>query len=156
MPSEHPEAYWKAVAKGLEAESEKAAVYVSHNPSLGVAREIMFKELLIKETPGPYLIRTGIVRESPSGGMVSKQCDLIVYDPHAGTAFYSIKDFVVVPKTIARVVIDIKSEINAEKLAEIVAVTQSLGPLNVPTLAVSPLKSLPLFGGEWVGESTSS
>jgi hypothetical protein len=40
-------------------------------------------------------------------------------------------------------VIDIKSEINAEKLAEIVAVTQSLGPLNVPTLAFAYEGCLP-------------
>jgi hypothetical protein len=37
MAAEHPDEYWRAVALGIEAENQKAKVYVTHLPSLGVA-----------------------------------------------------------------------------------------------------------------------
>jgi hypothetical protein len=133
MAADHPPAYWQAVAKGLEAESEKAAVYVTHALSLGIAREAIFRRVLIDETPAPYLVKTGLIRQRSQGGDVSRQCYLLVYDP-SDTPFYRMDEFVVVPASIAKIVVEVKSGLQGDDLEQIMNVWKSTRPLGVQTM----------------------
>jgi hypothetical protein len=130
----HPPEYWQAVAKGLEAESAKASVYVTHSASLGVAREIIFRRIIAQETRGPFLVKTGIIRRDEPEIAVSNQCDLVVYNPHAGTPYYAIDDFVVVPSSIAPIVIEVKSALRADDVAEIADCLNNVERLNASAL----------------------
>lgn len=133
MPAEHPPEYWQAVARGLEAESQKAAVYVTHPPSLGVAREIILRNIIQKETPGQYSIKTGLIRGRD--GTESKQCDLIIYNQHEHTPNYQIDEFVVVPPASTRVAIEVKSRLDStDQLIDTIGHWQSTRPLRVATL----------------------
>jgi hypothetical protein len=135
MPADHPEAYWQAVARGLEAESEKAAVYVTHGGSLGVAREVIFANLLKNETPGPYRVRTGLIRGKVGKNILtSRQCDVLVYNPNDNTPHYAIEEFVVVPADCARVVVEVKSTLNKKHFKHAIDVWNSTRQFNIPAL----------------------
>jgi hypothetical protein len=133
VAANHPEAYWRAVAKGLEAESEKASLYVTHRPSLGVAREAIFRRILIDETPSRYSVKTGLIREKSSDGNVSRQCDLLVYDPTDDTPFYRMGEFVVVCDAMARMVVEVKSNLTKKQLPDILNIWRSTRILSKPT-----------------------
>jgi hypothetical protein len=136
MPANHPEAYWQAVAKGLEAESEKAAVYVTHGASLGVAREAIFARLLRNETPGPFRVKTGLVRGGARRSVVtSRQCDLLIYNPDENTPHYAMEEFVVVPADCARIVVEVKSTLNKMHFKKAIEVWKSTRSLSIPTLS---------------------
>lgn len=53
--------YWQAVAGGIDAEETKASLFIKHAPSIGVAREIILRELLVRHTPEPFRIATGFI-----------------------------------------------------------------------------------------------
>jgi hypothetical protein len=135
MPADHPEAYWQAVAKGLEAESEKAAVYVTHGASLGVAREAIFANLLKNETPGPFRVRTGLIRGKLGNVVTSRQCDLLIYNPDENTPHYAMEEFVVVPADCAKIVVEVKSTLNKKHFKRAIDVWKSTRPLSIPTLS---------------------
>jgi hypothetical protein len=137
MAATHPDAYWKAVALGIEAENRKATVYIKHDLSLGIAREAILRRVLINETPGPFEVKTGLIRVSrpgdPADGHTSKQCDLLVYNPHTDPPLYRMDDFVVVPQSAARYVVEVKSDLKDDKgFRKILAMGQSLRPCQVP------------------------
>ena len=138
MAANHPKEYWQAVAKGLEAESEKASVYVTHALSLGIAREAILRRVLIDETPGAYLVKTGLIREKSQGGVVSRQCDLLVYNPADDTPFYRMDDFVVIPAAMAKIVVEVKSGLNAKEkdsdLEQIMDIWSSNRLLSIQTM----------------------
>ena len=135
MPLDHPVEYWQAVARGLEAESQKAAVYVRHAASLGVSREAIFRVLIDDQTPGPFLVKTGQIRWRDRTEIeYSKQCDLLVYNPHIDTPYYRMDEFVVVPRESARIVVEVKSALNKADLEQVVDVWGSTRPMRVPTL----------------------
>ena len=119
MPADHPPKYWQAVANVLEGESAKAEVYVNHSLSLGVAREAILRNIVMDETPGPFSVKTGIIRESSSGDLVSRQCDLLIFDPNVDTPFYKMDEFVVIPSACARCVIACQPSFFREKLHDL-------------------------------------
>ena len=134
MPADHPPKYWQAVANVLEGESAKAEVYVNHSLSLGVAREAILRNIVMDETPGPFSVKTGIIRESSSGDLVSRQCDLLIFDPNVDTPFYKMDEFVVIPSACARVVIECKSKIDSNAMPTVIDIWQSTRPMSISTL----------------------
>jgi hypothetical protein len=135
VAADHPPEYWRAVAQGLEAESQKAAIYVKHALSLGIAREAIFRNLIEHETPGPYLVKTGLIRGKRDGDWInSRQCDLLVYDPTVNTPFYRMDDFVVIPSAAGKVVVEVKSTLDRQNAGQVVDVWKSTRPLKIPTV----------------------
>jgi hypothetical protein len=136
MAATHPPEYWKALAQQLDAENIEARVYVTHDPSLGLAREAILRKYVMDETPGPFEVRTGLIRHQPSGRnpIVSNQCDLLVYDPHKDPPFYRMENFVVVSKQVASAVVEVKSYLDNSRFGEIINVWRGVAPFGVPVL----------------------
>jgi hypothetical protein len=100
--------YWQAVANGINAENQKATIFLKHNPSIGIAREAIVRDLLVKQTPEPYRVATGFIYEYGTEPWSSKQCDVLVYDPMESQPHYAIGGLSVVPRKAARLVVEVK------------------------------------------------
>jgi hypothetical protein len=132
------EGYWKAVAKGIDAEDEKLTVLVRHGPSLGAGREAILRNLVERQTPAPFTVATGFAfyHEDPSrkpDPYYSRQCDLLVFDPTESRPLYTIDAFCVVPYIACKFVIEVKSSLNKKPFKELLAVSQSVAGLAIPT-----------------------
>src|ERR1700732_4077708 len=57
--------YWSAVAQGIDAENRKATLFVRQNPSLGLAREAILRNLVERQTPAPFTVATGFAFAYP-------------------------------------------------------------------------------------------
>ena len=136
MPANHPDAYWQGVSQIIEGESMKARAYVTHAQSLGIAREAIVRRILINETPTRYEVKTGLIR-NPHGQASdsSRQCDLLVYDPAFDPPLYRVDDFVVVPNSVARFVVEVKSILDNGAFTEVLQVHDSLIQFQVPCFA---------------------
>jgi hypothetical protein len=134
MASIHPQDYWLALAQQLDAESRKAAVYVSHRASLGAAREAILRKLITAETPGPFKVKTGLIREQEveKEPRVSRQCDLLIYNPHSDPPLYRMEDFVVVDRRVASAVIEVKSNLENKEFTEIIQVWKAARWCRIP------------------------
>jgi hypothetical protein len=130
----HPSEYWTALALGIDAENKKAEIYVSDDHSLGVAREAILRRLLIAQTPAPYAVKTGFIHRFGEAGnsLVSRQCDVLVYDPTISQPKYGIDEFVVVPDSAARLVAEVKSKLKKNEYKHIVSVWRSMLAFNSP------------------------
>jgi hypothetical protein len=119
-------AYWQAVANGINAENQKATIFLKHNPSIGIAREAILRDLLVKQTPEPFRVATGFIYEYGTVPWSSKQCDVLVYDPTTSQPHYAIGGLSVVPRKAARVVVEVKTTLEKETFTQIMGVWKKL------------------------------
>ena len=126
--------YWKAVARSIDAEEQKASIFIHHKHSLGVAREAILRDLLIKHTPEPYRVGTGFIYQFNTDWWDSRQCDVLVYNPAIAQPDYAIGGLVVVNRQTARLVIEVKTSLEKDTLQQILDVHDSVHWLPVPTL----------------------
>jgi hypothetical protein len=126
--------YWQAVARGIDAEDQKATIFVAQNDSLGVAREAILRDLLVKQTPEPYRVSTGFIYLPNPEPWSSKQCDVLVYDPTVSQPYYAIGGFSVVPRRAAKLVIEVKTNLELETFRETLDVWKTTYWLPIPTL----------------------
>lgn len=128
-------AYWQSVARGIDAEDQKLRVFVRHNLSLGLAREAILRDLIIRQTPEPHKVRTGFICHfTDEGPWVSRQCDVLVYDPQHSQPYYSIDAFAVIQRHAANLVVEVKTDLDNEALQDIVQVAEGTRWVPVPTL----------------------
>jgi hypothetical protein len=113
--------YWNVIAKSIDVEDEKIGLFVSHNPSRGIAREAIFRSLLVAHTPHPYVVGTGFVHDHYPEGVKAKQCDVLVYDPRVAQPFYRLDEFVVIPPKCAKLAVEVKSCLGQEEFAATVS-----------------------------------
>lgn len=115
-----PPEYWQAVAQGIDAEDQKAGLVIKHNQSIGAARESILRDLLRRQTPEPYRVRTGFVHQFlPDAHYCSKQCDVLVYDPTVAQPDYQIDDLIVVPRDAAKAVVEVKTTLEHREFRDI-------------------------------------
>lgn len=127
--------YWQAVARGIDAEDQKLRVFVRHKLSLGIAREAILRQLLVTQTPEPYRVRTGFICYfTEPEPWLSRQCDVLVYDPQVSQPYYSLDEFSVISREAACLVVEIKTEFHQAALDEIVQVAQDARSIAIPTL----------------------
>lgn len=130
----HPQdRYWQAVAKGIDAENEKASIFVKHHQSLGVAREAILRNLVITHTPEPFQVKTGFICRLEDDFDISSQCDVLVYNPQIARPYYVIDAFCVVSYEAARSVIEVKTMLTTKSLKEILSVWCSMIKFGAPT-----------------------
>lgn len=128
-------AYWQAVAQGIDAEDQKLQVFVKHNLSLGIAREAILRDLVVHQTPEPYRVVTGFICNFVgTEAWLSRQCDVLVYDPQEAKPYYSIDEFSVVQRQSARLVVEVKTELDLKTLPQIAEVAASARSVAVPVL----------------------
>lgn len=112
--------YWKIVARGIDVENAKLDLFVSHKHSRGVAREAILRDLLVTQTPHPFVVSTGFVRDNYPNRIAPKQCDVLVYDPRDGQPLYQLNEFVVTCPKNTRLAIEVKSNLSKRYLTEII------------------------------------
>lgn len=133
--------YWRAVARGIDAEDEKASIFIRHRPSLGIARETILRTLVANHTPEPFDVHTGFINyllqnvesRKLTAHWHSKQCDLLVYDPRVDRPYYAIDQLVVVPRNAVKSVIEVKSELKLDTFQEILMIWRETGWVPAPT-----------------------
>ena len=132
----HLREFYEAIARGIDAENEKASVYISHAASLGTAREIILRDVLRDSTPEPYRMGTGLIHGSIQGAPESsRQCDVLVYDPWINPPKYSFENFVVLDEFTPKLNIEVKSVLNLEAFTQAHDVSKSTWRFSQPTLA---------------------
>jgi hypothetical protein len=138
----HTPDFYNAIVLGIDAENAKASAYIKHGPSLGTAREIILRDVMRDATPEPFRFATGFMHDLASqwvGGIarnvetVSKQCDVLVYDPTADPPKYAFENFVILGPGAARVAVEVKSDLDREKFDHSVDVAASTAQFRVPT-----------------------
>src|SRR6516165_6141522 len=112
--------FWNAVALGIDAENGKIEIFVQHNLSRGIAREVLLRDIIVQHTPDPNRVRSGFIYSDKPKTEPSKQCDVLVYDPTVDQPYYQIEEFVVVPAHAARALMEVKSEMADKELGQII------------------------------------
>lgn len=126
--------YWQAIARGIDAEEQKASILIRHNASVGAAREAILRDVLVKQTPVPYRVASGFVFVDQPQEWCSKQCDVLVYDPTVAQPYYSIGDLCVVARWSAKLVSEVKSRLDQEAWSELLGIWSDTSWVPVPTL----------------------
>ena len=121
--------FCRGVAMVLQGESLKAGCYVGHSGSLGTLREKMVSSFVRHETPERYRVETGLVRDH-AHQLASRQCDLLVHEPHDAAPLYRWEDFVVVHASAARAVIEVKSNFDQSHFHQFLDIHTSVEQLN--------------------------
>jgi hypothetical protein len=130
----HTPEYWRALAKGIDAEEAKASIFLHHKHSVGAAREAILRDLLVKHTPEPYRVGTGFIHQYTPERWESRQCDVLVYDPSVSQPDYAIGGLVVVNRPAARLVIEVKTGLDGDTFQQTLGIHSSVSWLRVPTL----------------------
>lgn len=131
----HPDDFYRAIGLGIDAENRKASVYITHGASLGTAREIILRDVMQDATPAPFRLSGGIIHGSNGKEVTnSRQCDVLVYDPTINPPKYAFRDFAIVDPETAKLVVEVKSNLNEETFGESMCVTESIHKFYIPTL----------------------
>lgn len=110
--SERRRAYSASFANELASQSEQLGRLIGHGPTVGTAREELFRALLERHVPGRYHVATGFVDGIPT------QFDIIIYDQIDHAPLLRTGNLVVVPSESVRAVIEIKSKLDATNLTD--------------------------------------
>lgn len=119
MGREQEIGYWQLVTQGMELEDRRLRMFVKHKGSLGTGRETIVRKFLTDQTPDPYRISTGFVVYPSDPKISSAQCDVLVYDPRKGQPIYRIDEFVVISPVIARLAIEVRSNMSIGKKSNV-------------------------------------
>src|SRR5690349_15882290 len=128
--------YWQAVAKGIDAEDEKASLFIKHNLTVGTAREEILRDLMRRQTPEPFRVQTGFIHQIlPDQQYCSPQCDIVVYDPSIAQPDYHIGELVVVARWPAKAIVEVKTYLDNEEFEKLMLVWDKVAWLTLETVA---------------------
>ncbi len=124
-------------ARKLELEFGHLAAQIEHNLSAGEAREGVLRSLLTEYLPKRAGVGRGFVIDS--GGHVSKQIDVVIYDAQyapildvAGTQFFPVETVIAVGE-VKTDVVSVETLKNAlEKIESVKALDRTTGGLALP------------------------
>jgi hypothetical protein len=127
-------AFWRAVAKGIDSEYEKASLFTKNRQALGLAREAIIRDLLSHQTPHPLRVSTGFI-VGREGTVSSGQCDILVYDPRRAQPVYATSAFDIVPDLAAAAAIEVKTELDNREWLDVIRLWQTARQFPVQFLA---------------------
>lgn len=127
----HVEDFYTLMAAKLSAEADMAAKWLEekHWGSVGASREAALRRFIAAYLPQRLACGTGFIVNE--GRELSRQCDLLVYDRHALAPLFIEDDFAVVRADAVRLVIEVKSGVDAgvfREAVENVRAAKSLHP----------------------------
>jgi hypothetical protein len=126
------EAFFQLEAQRLRAEADMAAQWVSdkHWATVGTSRESALRRFIRGHLPSRLACGTGFVVGSSDGGRLSRQCDLLVYDPTVVAPLFAEEGFVVVRADAVSAVIEIKSHVDEKEFRDALDHVRSVKALN--------------------------
>lgn len=81
-----------------------------HNPTIGLLTEEILRSFLSNHLPKMISVEQGFILNKQ--GVISRQCDILIYDSQHYAPFYRINNIVVVPFESVLAVIEVKTTIN--------------------------------------------
>jgi hypothetical protein len=117
--------YFKDVSKVLEAQARLSS-NVQHKGLIGQNREVFIRNFIKKSFPKKFVIGTGEIIDSSDN--LSKQADIIIYDEFMPTFDYGSSKHFLSGGVLAH--IEVKSNLNTDKLNEALEVTKSVKKIN--------------------------
>jgi len=108
--------YWDLRMRSATARLEAAKQLIEHNPTRGSTAENALRNLLREFLPQRCGIGGGFVLAA--NGKLSRQIDIIIFDQLEAAPLYRDGDVVIVSPDSTYVVVEVKSDLKAEKLEE--------------------------------------
>lgn len=103
--------YFRLISDELLNKLKQARQFIKkHNPTIGILTEEILRTFLRTYLPKSVSVEQGFVM-TPEG-VLSKQCDIIVYDSTLYSPLYRINDIVIVPTEAVLIVVEVKTTIN--------------------------------------------
>lgn len=116
-------------AKELACSLEQAHAFIKeHNLSRGLIAESVLREFLRSSFPGIAKVSQGFVE---CNGILSHQCDVIIYDSIHYAPIYSYGEIEIIPSAAVYAVIEVKSNIDAKKFGKVLHDFELLNRLRV-------------------------
>ncbi len=117
--------YFKDVSKVLEAQS-KLSSNVKHKGLIGQNREVFIQNFIKKSFPKKFVIGNGEIIDSSD--KLSKQADIVIYDEFMPTFDYGSSKHFLSGGVLGH--IEVKSNLDSDKLKEALEVTKSVKEIN--------------------------
>lgn len=103
--------YFELVSQELLIKLAQVKSFITkHNPTIGVLTEEILREFLKTHLPSFVSVEQGFI--IGDDGMLSKQCDILIYDSQSYAPLYRVNNIVVVPSESVVAVIEVKTTIN--------------------------------------------
>jgi hypothetical protein len=110
--------YSISIAQEFKARMDRMRNFVEHNLSSGTANEAILREFLSQHAPGNYHVGQGFIFDPVDPrpiSMVSRQCDVLIYDQNNFPPVYSTGEVkVVFPDSVA-MIIEVKTKLSSNK-----------------------------------------
>ena len=102
--------YCSSIAKEFEAKLNRVRFYVpDHKPTSGVANEVILRDFLNRLSTQEYKVSQGFICDPCAPEIVSRQCDILVYNQFRYPLVYSEAGIEVVFPQAVRMVIEVKT-----------------------------------------------
>jgi len=127
-PIKHNQLYRNRLLE-LQNQLEQARCMIpNHKPSLGFMAEAILRSFLKSVLPQKVSVGQGFVEY---GGVLSYQCDIILYDAINYAPLYSFGEIVVVPHDSVFAVIEVKTSIDSKRFGDTLYAFQRLEQMRV-------------------------
>lgn len=103
--------YFRLVSEELLNRLSQTRHFIKkHNPTIGILTEELLRTFLKTYLPKNISVEQGFIMSKD--GILSKQCDIIIYDSISYPPLYRINEIVIVPEDAVLIVIEVKTTIN--------------------------------------------
>ena len=121
--------YFRLKVKELVNSLDQVHAFIKeHNPSRGLLAESILRDFLRSVLPEMAKVSQGFVEKD---GILSHQCDIVIYDRFHYAPLYSFGDIEVIPSKAVFAVIEVKSNIDANKFGKVLRDCELLNKLYV-------------------------
>ena len=121
--------FFRLKAKELVCSLEQAHAFIKeHNLSRGLIAESVLRDFLRSILPGIAKVCQGFVEWN---GILSHQCDIIIYDRMHYAPLYSYGEIEIIPSSAVYAVIEVKSNIDAKEFGKVLHDFELLNRLRV-------------------------
>ena len=122
--------FYRLRAKELSlALTQMRTLIKEHNLSRGLIGESILRDFLQKVLPAFAKVGQGFVEYN---GMLSNQCDIIIYDSLHYSPLYSFGEIEIVPSQAVVAVIEVKTNITPKRFGDVLFAFEKLSQLRVP------------------------
>jgi hypothetical protein len=124
-------AYCIGIAKEFQSRINRMQTFVKkHNLSSGGANETILREFLSMHAPTAYEVGQGFICDPINNDLVSKQCDILVYEQNSFPLIHSDGSIKVVMPDAARMVVEVKTRFTKKEVNGALINVQTAKSLN--------------------------
>jgi hypothetical protein len=117
--------YATSFAHELASQAERIGKLIEHAPTVGSYREDLLRALIQRHIPRRFHAATGFIDGCPN------QLDILIYDQIEYAPLFRLEDLAVVPPEAVRAIVEVKSDLTGNELANALAHLEEAQPLRV-------------------------